>query len=92
MPSPITVWLAQAIHLRATCEVSGMYPQHIPQSSRSAFRDFEQVARNRFHAAWFKPGRDYENFNDILHTKSCFDRGIKIGDERCLYVRPTWYL
>ena len=86
MPSPMPAWLAEAIYLRATCEASGAYPQYIPQNARSAFRDFEQAARNGYHAAWFKLGRDYENFNDIQHAKNCFERGVNLGDERCLYV------
>lgn len=87
MPSPMPTWLAESIYHRATCEASGAFPQYIPQSSRSAFRDFEQAARNGFHAAWFKLGRDYENFKDVQHAKSCFERGLNHGDERCLYVR-----
>ena len=90
MPSPLPLWLAEAIYLRATCEASGAYPQFIPQSSRSAFRDFEQSARSGYHAAWFKLGRDYENFNDFNRAKNCFERGVTHGDERCLYVRSVF--
>ena len=89
MPNPMPAYLSEAIYLRATCEASGAYPQYIPQSSRSAFRDFEQAARNGFHTAWFKLGRDYENFQDIPHAKNCFERGVNLGDERCLYVRAV---
>lgn len=92
MPNPIPAWLSEAIYLRATCEASGAYPQYIPQSSRSAFRDFEQAARSGYHGAWFKLGRDYENFSDVKHAKNCFERGVNLGDERCLYVSLHLYV
>ncbi|KAF8176088.1 hypothetical protein BJ912DRAFT_1146924 [Pholiota molesta] len=38
-----------------------------------------------FPAAWFRLGRDYENFNDHTHAKECFERGAKANVESCLY-------
>ncbi len=86
MPNPMPLYIAEAIYLRGTCEASGAYPQHISQSSRSAFRDYEQAARNGFHAAWFKLGRDYQNVSNIPRAKNCFERGVNHDDESCLYV------
>ncbi|KAH8073806.1 hypothetical protein BXZ70DRAFT_1081194 [Cristinia sonorae] len=84
-PSPVPPHVAEAIYLRATCAASGAYPQFIPHNPRTAFRDFEQSAKNGYHAAWFKLGRDYENFGDAGHAKDCFERGVKYGVESCLY-------
>ncbi|KZT18804.1 HCP-like protein [Neolentinus lepideus HHB14362 ss-1] len=82
---PISRHVAEAIYLRACMTASGAYPQYAPHSPRSAFRDFELAARNGYGQAWFKLGRDYENFNDVGHAKDCFERGVKLGIESCLY-------
>ncbi|KAH9072877.1 HCP-like protein [Lactarius deliciosus] len=42
-------------------------------------------ARAGFSAAWFKLGRDYENFGDFPHAKDCYERGIRNNNESCLY-------
>lgn len=86
LPQPIPSHVAEAIYLRATFASSGAYPDHVRQHPRSAFRDFEQAARAGYSAAWFRLGRDYENFNDFAHAKDCFERGIKLGVESCAYV------
>jgi hypothetical protein len=65
---------------------AGSFPQHAAQNPRIAFRDFETAARSGFHAAWFRLGRDYENFNDDVHARECFERGVKANVESCLYV------
>lgn len=77
--------IAEAIYLRATFEASGAYPDYVKQNPRSAFRDFELAARSGFSQAWFRLGRDYENFNDFPHAKDCFERGVKLGVESCCY-------
>lgn len=79
-------YVAEALYLRATFESSGAYPEHMKQNPRSAFRDFEAAARGGYAAAWFRLGRDYENFNDVAHAKDCFERGVKLGVESCAYV------
>lgn len=92
MPKPAPVHIAEAVYLRACCEASGAFASAHPpikRDPRTAFRDFEFAARNGFPAAWFKIGRDYENFGDVPHAKDAFERGIKAGDERCLYVSTT---
>lgn len=81
------VHIAEAIYLRATIMSSGSFPQYITPSPRQAFRDFEKSARAGYHPAWFKLGRDYETFNDDVHARDCFERGVKYGIESCLYVR-----
>jgi hypothetical protein len=86
MPSPMPLPVAEAIYLRATFAASGAYPEHVRHSPRSAFRDFEQAARGGYATAWFRLGRDYENFNDFAHAKDCFERGVKQGVESCCYV------
>ena len=83
---PLPLFAAEALYLRATLEASGAYPDRIPHNPRQAFRDFEAAARSGFAAAWFRLGRDYENFNDAVHAKECFDRGSKLGVESCVYV------
>ena len=84
--SQILGYAAEALYLRATFESSGAYPEHIKQNPRSAFRDFEAAARGGYSAAWFRLGRDYENFNDATHARDCFERGVKLGVESCAYV------
>ena len=86
MPQPIPLHVAEAIYLRATFAASGAYPDQVKQNPRAAFRDFEQAARSGYNAAWFRLGRDYENFNDAVHAKDCFERGVKLGVESCCYV------
>lgn len=92
MPKPPPVHIAEAVYLRACCEASGAFASARPpikRDPRTAFRDYEFAARNSFPAAWFKIGRDYENFGDVPHGKDAFERGVKAGDERCLYVSTT---
>jgi hypothetical protein len=85
-PQQLPLHIAEAIYLRATFEATGAYPQFVPQNPRMAFRDFERAARAGFSAAWFKLGRDYENFGDFSHAKDCFERGTRNNNESCLYV------
>lgn len=87
LPQQLPPHVAEAIYIRAKFESTGAYPQFIPQSSRTAFRDYERAARAGFSAAWFKLGRDYENFGDSQHAKDCYERGIRNNNESCLYVR-----
>ncbi|KAI0001217.1 hypothetical protein BJV77DRAFT_973060 [Russula vinacea] len=85
IPQPFPLHIAEAIYLRATFEATGAYPQFVPQNPRMAFRDFERAARAGFSAAWFKLGRDYENFGDFPHAKDCYERGIRNNNESSLY-------
>jgi hypothetical protein len=85
-PQPLPLHIAEALYLRATFEATGSYPKFVPQNPRMAFRDFERAARAGFSAAWFKLGRDYENFGDFPHAKDCYERGIRNNNENCLYV------
>ena len=87
VPQQLPPHAAEAIYLRAKFESTGAYPQFIPQNSRMAFRDYERAARAGFAYAWFKLGRDYENFGDSQHAKDCYERGIRNNSESCLYVR-----
>ncbi|KAG6854750.1 hypothetical protein C0991_001177 [Blastosporella zonata] len=82
---PIPPHVAEAIYIRATFAASGAYPEHIQHNPRIAFRDFEAAARAGYAAAWFRLGRDYENFNDVIHARDCFERGVKLGVESCAY-------
>ncbi|KAF7970322.1 hypothetical protein HWV62_24400, partial [Athelia sp. TMB] len=77
--------LPEAVYLRATLAASGAFPELVKQNPRAAFRDFEAAARGGYAAAWFRLGRDYENFNDHPHAKDCFERGAKAGVESCVY-------
>jgi hypothetical protein len=86
MPKPTPLHISEAIYLKAMCEASGAYPQLIKRDPRTAFRNFEYAARHGYSAAWFKIGRDYENFGDITHAKDAFERGVKAGNAQCLYV------
>jgi tetratricopeptide (TPR) repeat protein len=90
VPQPLPLHVAEGIYLRAIFQSTGAYPQFVPQSPRSAFRDFERAARGGFSAAWFKLGRDYENFGDFQHAKDCYERGIRNNNESCLYVRERF--
>ena len=78
--------VAEAISIRATLASTGSFPEFVRHNPRTAFRDFEAAARGGFIAAWFRLGRDYENFNDHAHAKECFERGAKLGVESCIYV------
>lgn len=77
---------AEALYLRGTFANAGTYPEYVAPNPRTAFRDFEQAARNGHSAAWFKLGRDYETVGDAAHARDCFERGVKYGVESCLYV------
>ncbi|KIJ61884.1 hypothetical protein HYDPIDRAFT_95685 [Hydnomerulius pinastri MD-312] len=85
VPLPLPIYVAEAIYLRATLAASGAYPDHVPHNPRVAFRDFEQAARAGYAQAWFRLGRDYENFNDVTHARDCFERGLKMNVESCVY-------
>jgi len=85
MPNLIPVHVAEAIFIRATLESSGAFPEDVPLNPRVAFRDYEQAARAGYAQAWFKLGRDYEGFGDLKHARTCFERGVKAGNESCLY-------
>ncbi|KAL1946440.1 hypothetical protein VTO73DRAFT_15567 [Trametes versicolor] len=82
---PLAPHVAEAIYMRATCAATGIYPQFIPHDPRNAFRDFERAAKAGYYSAWFKLGREYENFGDMQHAKDCFERGMKHGVESCYY-------
>lgn len=83
---PVPAHVAEAVYMRALCASTGIYPQFIPHDPRTAFRDFERAAKCGYFAAWFKLGREYENFGDFQHAKECFERGTKHGVESCFYV------
>ncbi|KAI0300592.1 hypothetical protein B0F90DRAFT_1817633 [Multifurca ochricompacta] len=85
VPQPLPLHVAEAIYLRATFEATGAYPKFVPQNPRTAFRDYERAGRAGYSAAWFKIGRDYENFGDFPHAKDCYERGIRSNNESCLY-------
>jgi len=83
--------VAEAISIRATLASTGSFPEFVRHNPRTAFRDFEAAARGGFVGAWFRLGRDYENFNDHAHAKECFERGAKLGVESCIYVSLSRY-
>ncbi|EED77779.1 predicted protein [Postia placenta Mad-698-R] len=83
--TPAPPHVSESIYLLATCEASGAYPQHVQRDPRAAFRHFEQAAKAGHYTAWFRLGRDYENFNDAEHARQCFERGVKRGVESCIY-------
>ncbi|TFY58573.1 hypothetical protein EVG20_g8092, partial [Dentipellis fragilis] len=85
VPNPLPPHVAEAIFMRASFAATGAYPQVVPHNPRTAFRDYERSARAGIHAAWFRLGRDYENFGDFSHAKECFERGVKANNESCLY-------
>ena len=61
-PTPMPIFGAEAIYLRITFLRQAR--TRITSSPRVAFRDFEQAVRAGYAQAWFRLGRDYENFND----------------------------
>jgi hypothetical protein len=87
--TPLPSHVAEALYIRAKFAATGAYPAHIPQNPRVAFRDFEAAARGGYPGAWFRIGRDYENFGDATRAKDCFERGIRAGVESCLYVSES---
>lgn len=84
---PFPSYLAEALYLRGTLSASGSFPTYIPRDQRAAFKDFEKAARNGYHTAWFKIGRDYESVNELQLAKDCFERGVRANEKNCLYVR-----
>ena len=76
------------MHLRTNSPQLCLHPPSPPLSP--PFRDFEQAARAGYAQAWFRLGRDYENFNDALHARDCFERGLKLNVESCVYVGPSF--
>ncbi|KAG1716818.1 hypothetical protein ID866_340 [Astraeus odoratus] len=83
--TPPPPYVAEALYLRGTFAASGAYPEHVQHNPRLAFRDFEAAARFGYAQAWFRLGRDYENFNDAVHARECFERGVKRNVESCIY-------
>ncbi|KAL0579576.1 hypothetical protein V5O48_002414 [Marasmius crinis-equi] len=83
--SGIPPHVAEALYHRACLTSSGAFPEHIKQNPRQAFRDFESAARGGHGRAWFRIGRDYESFGDLVHAKECFERGVKNGIGACMY-------
>jgi TPR repeat protein len=81
----IAPFIAEAISMRATLAATGAFPDYVRLNPRNAFRDFESAARGGYSAAWFRLGRDYENFNDHQHARDCFERGVRLNVESCLY-------
>ena len=78
-------FIAEAISMRAALAATGAFPEYVRHNPRHAFRDFETAARGGYSAAWFRLGRDYENFNDHQHARDCFERGVRLNVESCLY-------
>ncbi|KAK1219387.1 hypothetical protein PQX77_017912 [Marasmius sp. AFHP31] len=83
--SGIPAHVAEALYHRACLTASGAFPEHVKQNPRQAFRDFEGSARGGHGRAWFRIGRDYEAFGDLVHAKECFERGVKNGVGACMY-------
>ncbi|KAG7089868.1 hypothetical protein E1B28_011510 [Marasmius oreades] len=81
----IQAYVAEALYHRACLTASGAFPEHVKQNPRQAFRDFEGAARGGYARAWFRIGRDYEAFGDVVHAKECFERGAKNGVAACMY-------
>ena len=81
----MTPFIAEAIFMRASLAATGAFPDYVRHNPRNAFRDFESAARGGYPAAWFRLGRDYENFNDHTHARDCFERGVRLNVESCLY-------
>jgi hypothetical protein len=78
--------VAEAVAMRATLAGTGAFSEFIRHNPCTAFRDFETAARNGFATAWYRLGRDYEDFNDHQHATECFERDVKLNIESCLYV------
>ncbi|CAE6349200.1 unnamed protein product [Rhizoctonia solani] len=77
--------VAEALYLRGTLEASGAFPEKIPRDQRSAFRDFNEAARQGYKAGWFKIGRDYESVKDIARAREVFERGAGLKEISCIY-------
>ncbi|CAE7153142.1 unnamed protein product [Rhizoctonia solani] len=77
--------VAEALYLRGTLESSGAFPEKIPRDPRSAFRDFNEAARQGCKAGWFKIGRDYESVKDIPRAREVFERGAGLKEISCIY-------
>ncbi|KAF9039654.1 HCP-like protein [Hymenopellis radicata] len=82
--SSLAVSNPEAVYLRACISASA--------NPRQAFRDFEASARAGCHMAWFRLGRDYEQFGDNQHAKECFERGVRVGVNSCSYRMGMAYL
>ncbi|KEP55821.1 chitin synthase regulator 3 [Rhizoctonia solani 123E] len=77
--------VAEALYLRGTLEASGAFPDRIPRDPRSAFRDFNEAARQGYKAGWFKIGRDYESVKDMPRAREVFERGAGLKEISCIY-------
>ncbi|KAF8680124.1 HCP-like protein [Rhizoctonia solani] len=82
---PVPPHVAEALYLRGTLEASGAFPEKIPRDQRSAFRDFNEAARQGYKAGWFKIGRDYESVKDMARAREVFERGAGLKETSCLY-------
>lgn len=81
----MTPLIPEAMYQRAMLASQGSMQHLIPLNPRAAFRDFEVAARGGYHIAWFRLGRDYEQFSDHTRAKDCFTRGIKADVASCCY-------
>ncbi|KAJ1311185.1 hypothetical protein OPQ81_009686 [Rhizoctonia solani] len=82
---PVPPHVAEALYLRGTLEASGAFPDRIPRDQRSAFRDFNEAARQGYKAGWFKIGRDYESVKDMTRAREVFERGASLKETSCIY-------
>lgn len=77
--------LAEALYIRATLTASGAFPEYVPKSLKTAFREFEMAGRAGYLPAWFKLARDYESFGNVALARQCFERGSTDGDSACTF-------
>ncbi|KAJ3721394.1 HCP-like protein [Lentinula guzmanii] len=83
--TPTAPHVSEALFHRASLLASGSFPEFAQRNPRQAFRDYESAARAGYGQAWFRIGRDYESFGDLVHAKECFQRGVRLGVGACLY-------
>ena len=85
-------YVAEVIAMRAILAATGAFPEHVTHDPCTAFRDFHFAAKNGFTRAYFNLGRDFENFDDHVHAKRCFEKGVGRNVESCLCPSSLFFV
>lgn len=79
----------EALYLCGTAycpESDSLQPSN--NDSEMAFRYFEKAANMGYAPAWFRLGRFCEAEEDYVSARECYDRGVRLVEKTCTYVRP----
>ena len=85
-------YIAEAIAMRAMLAATGAFSDFVRYNPLAAFRDYNIAAGNGFSDAWFHLGKYYEEFGNNSLAKKCFEHGVELNVESCIYVSQLIFL